>query len=332
MFRGLQGWSGGFVGRFAGVALVGLLVGAAAVGCGGGEGSGEAGAVEGKIEVTTTTTQITDMVEEIGGDEVEVEGLMGPGVDPHTYQASQGDTEALTEADAVFYNGLFLEGQLDDLLVQAADQTPTVRVTDALPEDELLPSSDYDGQSDPHVWFAPELWVMTVDPVVEQLSELKPGEREKFEENGEEYKREVMEAHDYAEGQLSEVPEDNRVLVTSHDAFGYFGEAYGFEVRGLQGLSTEDEAGTGDVQELADELVEGEIPAIFTESSIPRRNVESVQAAAQDQGWDLALPEQELYADAMGEPGTEEGTYPGMLRANADLIAGALAQEGDDQE
>lgn len=331
MLRGLQRRSGGFVGRLTGVALVGVLVGAAAVGCGGGEGSGEAGAVEGKIEVTTTTTHIAQMVESIGGDEVEVEGLMGPGVDPHTYQASQGDTEALIEADAVFYNGLFLEGQMQDLFVQAAEQSPTVQVTEAVPEDELLASGDYEGQNDPHVWFAPELWVMTVDPVVEQLSELKPSQRETFEENGEEYKREIMEAHEYAEEQLSEVPEGNRVLVTSHDAFSYFGEAYDFEVRGLQGLSTEDEAGTGDVQQLADFLTEEEIPAIFTESSIPRRNLEAVQAAAQDQGWDLALPDKELYGDAMGEPGTEEGTYPGMLRANADTIANALAQEGNGQ-
>lgn len=317
--------------RQAAVAALGLLAALLATGCGGGGsgGSGEAEAVEGKIQVTTTTMHITDMVEAIGGDEVEVEGLMGPGVDPHTYEASQGDTEALTEADAVFYNGLFLEGQLQDLFVQTAQENPTVQVTDAVPEEELLPSGDYEGQNDPHVWFDPELWATTVDPVVEQLSELKPGSRETFEENGEAYKREIMQAHEYAEQRLSEVPEDNRVLVTSHDAFGYFGEAYDFEVRGLQGLSTEDEAGTGDVQELADFLSEEEIPAIFTESSIPRRNVEAVQAAAQDQGWDLKLPDKELYGDAMGEPGTDEGTYPGMLRANADTIAQGLTSGGE---
>lgn len=330
--NGSRGWTGGFAGRFAGVVLVSVLAGVATFGCGGEGNSGEAEAVEDTIEVTATTMHITDMVESIGGDEVEVEGLMGPGVDPHTYQASQSDTEALIDADAVFYNGLFLEGQMQDLFVQAAEQSPTVQVTEAVPEDELLASGDYEGQNDPHVWFAPELWVMTVDPVVEQLSELKPGSREIFEENGEEYKREVMEAHEYAEGQLSEVPEGNRVLVTSHDAFSYFGEAYDFEVRGLQGLSTEDEAGTGDVQQLADFLAEEEIPAIFTESSIPRRNLEAVQAAAQDQGWDLTIPEKELYGDAMGEPDTEEGTYPGMLRANADTIANALVPEGNGQE
>lgn len=328
MSGGLRSLTGEFPARLAGGAAVGSLAILFAAGCGG-EESGEAGAVEGRIEVTTTTTQITDMVGSVGGDEVEVEALMGPGVDPHSYQASQGDTEALTEADAVFYNGLFLEGQLNDLLVQTAQQTPTVQVTDAVPEGELLPSGDYEGQNDPHVWFDPELWAMTVDPVVEQLSELKPGSAETFEANGEEYEQEIMEAHEYAEGRLSEVPEDQRVLVTAHDAFGYFGEAYGYEVRGLQGISTEDEAGTGDVQELADELVEDEIPAIFVESSVPRRNVEAVQAAARDQGWEVTVPEQELYADAMGEPGTEAGTYSGMLRANADTISEALNRDGE---
>jgi len=318
--------------RWAAVAVLGVFAALFAVGCGG-EGSGEAqgaedGTVEGTIQATTTTTMIADMVRNVGGDQVEVTNLMGPGVDPHTYEASQGDTEALAGADAVFYNGLFLEGQMQDLLVDTAQQSPTVRVTDAVPGDRLLPSGDYEGQNDPHVWFDPELWAMTVDPVVEQLSELKPGQRETFEENGEAYKQEIMAAHEYAEDRLSEVPEDNRVMVTSHDAFGYFGEAYDFEVRGLQGLSTEDEAGTGDVQQLADYLVENEIPALFAESSVPRRNVEAVQAAARDQGWDVTVPEKELYGDAMGQPGTEEGTYPGMLRANADTIAGGLTSGG----
>jgi manganese/zinc/iron transport system substrate-binding protein len=308
--------------RGFGLLLVAALAALVAVGCGGGE-SGEARAVEGTIQATTTTTQITDMVESIGGDEVEVTALMGPGVDPHLYEPSQGDIEALQGADAVFYNGLFLEGQLADLLVQVGQESPTVRVTEAIPEDELRPSENYEGQNDPHVWFAPELWETAVDPVVEQLSELKPDSAETFEQNGEEYKQEVREAHEYVQERIEEIPEDNRVLVTAHDAFGYFGETYGVEVQALQGISTESEAGAGDVRELANELVEDEIPALFTESSIPRRNIEAVQAAAQDQGWDLEIGG-ELYADAMGDPDTEEGTYPGMMRANADTMAEAL--------
>lgn len=318
--------------RIGGAGLVrgfGFLLAAAftvlfAVGCGGGE-SGEAGTVEGTIRATTTTTQITDMVESIGGDDVEVTALMGPGVDPHLYEASQGDIGALQEADAIFYNGLFLEGQLNDILIQVGQQTPTVQVTSAMPEDELLPSGDYEGQADPHVWFDPELWLTGVDPVVEQLSELKPDAAEDFERRGEKYRTEAMEAHEYVRERVESIPEEDKILVTSHDAFSYFGETYGFEVRGLQGLSTEAEAGAGDVSGLADFLAEEEIPAIFPESSVSPRSLEAVEAAARDQGWDLTVGD-ELFADAMGEPDTEEGTYAGMLRANADTIAEGLGR------
>ncbi len=291
-----------------------------AAGCGGG---GEAGAVEGTIRATTTTTHVTDMVEAIGGEEVEVTALMGPGVDPHLYEASQGDISALQDADAIFYNGLFLEGQLNDILIQTSQEVPTVQVTAAMPADELLPSADYEGQNDPHVWFDPELWVTGVDPVVEQLSELKPDAAEDFEQRGEEYRAEAMEAHEYVQEQVESIPEDRRVLVTSHDAFNYFGEAYGFEVEGLQGLSTEAEAGAGDVSQLADFLIEEDIPAIFPESSVSPASLEAVQAAAEDRDQNLTVGE-ELYADAMGDPGTEEGTYAGMLRANIDRIVAGL--------
>lgn len=312
------------------VALGGVFAVAALAGCGRGPGA-EAGAAEtvaGTIRATATTTMITDMVQQVGGDDVEVTGLMGPGVDPHLYEASQGDIEALTDADVVFYSGLFLEGQMNDVLVQTAQQTPAVRITEAIAEDQLLDSEDYEGQADPHVWFDPLLWETAVDPVVRQLSELKPERGDSFQRNGEDYKRQIREAHAYVEERLATVPEEQRVLVTGHDAFRYFGERYGFEVRGLQGISTESEAGVGDVRDLADFLVENRIPAIFTESSIPRRNIEAVQAACQDQGWDLTMPDKELYSDAMGEPATDDGTYPGMIRANADTIASALTAGG----
>lgn len=299
-------------------------------GCGAAEGTSQARNADGTLRVTATTTQITDMVARVGGDAVEVEGLMGPGVDPHLYEPSQRDTRALTEADAVFYHGLSLEGRMQDLLAGAAELVPTVQITAPLPEERLLRSADYAGQYDPHVWFDPTLWAQTVDPVVEQLARLRPDRRHDFERNAEQYRQEVLASHDYAEERLSEIPADRRVLVTSHDAFGYFGAAYDFEVRGLQGISTEDEAGVGDVRALADFLVTGRIPAVFTESSIPRRSVEAVQAAARDRGWDLRIPDKELYGDAMGDPGTAEGTYPGMVRANADTIAAALASNSDE--
>lgn len=309
-----------------GVALLGVIAAfLAACGTDSSAREGAAETVGGVIRATTTTTLVTDVVRQVGGEDVEVEGLMGAGVDPHLYEASQGDIAALTDADVIFYSGLFLEGQMNDILVKTARQTLAVRVTEAIPEDQLLDSQDYEGQADPHVWFDPILWETTVDPVVRTLSELKPRRAEHFERNGEEYKRQIREAHGYVEQQLSSVGEDQRVLVTGHDAFRYFGERYGFEVRGLQGISTESEAGAGDVRDLAEYLVENRIAAVYTESSIPRRNLEAVQAACQDRGWDLTIPDKELYSDAMGEPGTADGTYPGMIRANADTITDGLS-------
>ena len=169
------------------VLLIGMLVLLLATGCGGGDDA--AAEVEGRIQATATTTMVTDLVEQVGGDRVEVTGLMGTGVDPHLYNASQGDVRALQEADAIFYNGLFLEGQMEDILEKVGQQRPTVQVTEDIPEDELLDSVDYEGQADPHVWFDVTLWRTTVDPVVEQLSELQPESVGYFEQRGEEYNR-----------------------------------------------------------------------------------------------------------------------------------------------
>lgn len=310
-------------GKLWAVVLFGVLA-VALVGCGG-AGAEEDGEVEGAIRATTTTTMITDLVEQVGGDRVEVQGLMGPGVDPHLYEPTQGDVDRLREADVIFYNGLFLEGQMNDILVQTARQTPAVQVTEAVPEDELLPSQDYEGQADPHVWWDPTLWETTVDTVVDELSGLQPDSADYFEERGEEYRQEIREAHEEAQAMVEEVPEDRRVLVTSHDAYGYFGERYGFEVRGLQGLSTETEAGAGDVQNLAEFLVENEIPAIFVETTVPRRNVEAVQAAARDRGFDVEIGG-ELYSDAIGEPGEPGGTYPGAFLENVESITSGLSR------
>ena len=302
------------------VFLVGALVAVSAAGCG---GSGEAGAGEGKVQATTTTTMITDLVRQIGGDRVEVTGLMGPGVDPHLYKASQGDVAALREADVVFYNGLFLEGQMEDILEKTSEQKPAVQVTTDMPEEELLDSPQYEGQFDPHVWFDAKLWETTVDPVVEQLSELDSDGASDFEQRGEEYRQQVEELDSFAEEEISSIPEEQRVLVTAHDAFNYFGRRYGMEVRGLQGISTEAEAGSRDVQELADFLAENEVKAIFVESSVPPQTIEAVQDAVRDKGWELEIGG-ELYSDAGGDEGTEAETYVGMFRENVETITEAL--------
>lgn len=306
--------------RAIAVAGLAVLVLVFAAGCGGG---GEARASEGELRVTTTTTMVTDLVREVGGGKVEVTGLMGPGVDPHLYRASQRDVLALSEADAVFYNGLFLEGQMVEIMEKVDRQKPAVAVTEDIPRDELLASEDYDDQYDPHVWFDVGMWRTSVGPVVETLSELDPENAGYYERRGAAYERELAELDREVEREISSIPEDRRVLVTAHDAFRYFGREYGMEVRGLQGISTEAEAGTGDVSGLADYLAEEEIPAIFVESSVSPRSIRATQAATEARGWEVEVGG-ELYADAMGEPGTRAGSYTGMIRENVDTITEAL--------
>lgn len=281
------------------------------------------GADDGRVRVTVTTTHAADLVRAVGGAHVEVTALMGPGVDPHLYRAGQGDVRALVDADLVVYHGLFLEGRMEEVL-EAGALERVLALTDALPPDALLASADHPDQYDPHVWFDPELWVQVVDPLVEELTEIAPEHAETFAAGGREYVEDALDAHAEAAELLGAVPEQRRVLVTSHDAFGYLGRAYGLEVRGVQGLSTEDEAGVADVRRLVDLLVERQVPALFTESSVSPASIEAVRAAAADRGWDVHVPEQGLYSDALGEPGTPTGSYAGMLRANAETVATAL--------
>ncbi len=310
-------------GRLAVVVLAGFLVAALAAGCGSGE-SGEAGAAEGKVQATTTTTMITDLVRQVGGDKVDVTGLMGPGVDPHLYKASQNDVSAMQDADVIFYNGLLLEGKMGDILVKVGQQKPTVQVTEGIPEDMLTEPPEFQGHFDPHVWFDVEMWKMTVDPVVKQLSESDPESADYFKENGERYKKQLDELDAYVQEQISKIPEEQRVLVTAHDAFNYFGDKYGMEVRGLQGISTEAEAGSRDVQEIAEFLAEREIRAVFIESSVPPETIEAVKTATVDRGWEVEIGGK-LYSDAGGDAGTEAETYVGMVRENVNTIVEALA-------
>ncbi|WP_152193094.1 metal ABC transporter solute-binding protein, Zn/Mn family [Georgenia satyanarayanai] len=281
------------------------------------------GAHDERVDVTVTTTHAADLLRAVGGAHVEVTALMGPGVDPHLYRASQGDVRALVAADLVVYHGLFLEGRMEEVL-EAGALDRVLALTDALPTDALLASTDHPGQHDPHVWFDPELWVRVVDPVVAELSAIAPEHAADFATGGREYVEEALAAHARAAELLAAVPAQRRVLVTSHDAFGYLGRAYGLEVRGVQGLSTEDEAGVADVRRLVDLLVERQVPALFTESSVSPASIEAVQEAAADRGWPVRVPEQGLYSDALGAPGTPTGSYAGVLLANAETIAAAL--------
>ncbi len=277
-----------------------------------------------EIRVVTTIGMITDVVERVGGERVQVKGLMGPGVDPHLYRASEGDVIRLGSADLVFYSGLHLEAQMGRVLERMADTgVKTVAVTDDIARDVLLAPPEFEGNYDPHVWFDVTLWAKSVERVRDTLMELDPTHADVYQTNAARYLQELDELHAYVKAQAERVQVDQRVLVTAHDAFNYFGRAYGFEVKGLQGISTATEASIADVQELADFIAQRRIGAIFIESSVPQRTVEAVQAAVRAKGFAVQIGG-ELFSDAMGSPGTEEGTYIGMVRHNVDTIVNAL--------
>jgi manganese/zinc/iron transport system substrate-binding protein len=282
---------------------------------------------EDRIRVVTTVGMIKDVVENVGGDRVRVTGLMGPGVDPHLYKASEGDVRRLFRADVVFYGGLHLEAKMAEVLEEMGKRTRVVAVTDSIPRDRLLAPPQFQGAYDPHVWFDVRLWETTIPVVEHTLARADPAHATEFAARAAAYRERLRRLDAYVREQAARVPPEKRVLITAHDAFNYFGRAYGFQVRGLQGISTAAEAGTGDVQELADFITRRRIPAIFVESSIPRRTIEAVQEAVRARGYGVQIGGS-LYSDAMGDPGTPDGTYEGMVRHNIDTIVGALLRDG----
>lgn len=281
---------------------------------------------EGKLRVVTTIGMITDVVKNVGGDRVDVVGMMGPGVDPHLYKPTAKDVQRLSSAHLIFYNGLHLESKTGDVLAKMSGDTKTVAVTESVNQDLLLKPPEFEGQYDPHLWFDVKLWMKAVGKVRNTLSEFDPDNAVMYWTNAERYLVKLMELHEYVKTQAARVPSAQRVLVTAHDAFNYFGKAYGFEVHGLQGISTATEAGIADVQELATFIAERRIPAIFVESSVSSKSLEAVKAAVKSKGFNVEIGG-ELFSDAMGNAGTPEGTYIGMVRHNIDTIVNALAGE-----
>jgi manganese/zinc/iron transport system substrate-binding protein len=277
------------------------------------------------IQVVTTIGMITDIVKNVGGERVRVIGLMGPGVDPHLYKASEGDVTRLAEADVVFYGGLHLEAKMAEVFERMQGRVTTVAVTDKIDRALLLAPPEFEGAYDPHVWFDVRFWMQAVESVRDTLAQIDPANASRYESNTRAYLAELQALHEYVTARAASVPPEQRVLITAHDAFNYFGRAYGFEVRGLQGISTATEAGTADVQGLAAFIAERKIRAIFVESSVPQRTIEAVQAAVRARGFDVKIGG-ELFSDAMGNPGTPEGTYIGMVRHNIDTIVNALKQ------
>ncbi|NCU18491.1 metal ABC transporter solute-binding protein, Zn/Mn family [Pallidibacillus pasinlerensis] len=275
---------------------------------------------EGKIKIVTTIAQIGDPLSVIGGDRVEVESLMGPSVDPHLYNATHSDITTIEKADLIFYNGLNLEANMVEIFNEIGKTKPVLAVGETIPENLLL--YDEENNIDPHLWFDIDLWKQAIEAAVEELKEYAPDEAEFFEENKQAYFAELDELKKEAE-KLLEIPESKRILVTAHDAFGYFGNAYDMKVVGLQGLSTDSEIGVSDIQETIDIVAEYQVPAVFVESSISEDSINAVIEGAKSKGIDLALGG-ELFSDAMGEAETEEGTYIGMYRHNVNTIYEAL--------
>jgi len=278
------------------------------------------------LKVVATTGMIADAVRQVGGDAVEVKALMGPGVDPHAYRQTRTDIVALTRADLVLWHGLYLEAQMENFMQDLSEKRTVVALADQLPTSILRGHDDYDDKFDPHVWMAPALWKLMIDEVETALSTALPEKAEVFAANAQVHQNELDALVAYGQDTLSKVPENRRVLLSAHDAFGYFGREYGFEVLGVQGISTQSEAGLNRISALVDMLVDRKITAVFVESSVSDRSVRALIEGAAAQGHEVQIGG-ELFSDAMGADGTYEGTYVGMLDHNITTISSALGAD-----
>lgn len=283
----------------------------------------------GPVRVVATTTMVADLVTRVGGDRVSVETLMRPGVDPHKYQSTIDDRKKIEAAHLVFFNGLHLEGKMTDTFEKSRDRVRGHAVTIGIDHAQLLKADVDGGEHDPHVWFDVSLWARAVPVVADALATLDPAGQSVYAANAKAYQAELEALDKEIRAELAKVPEGRRKLVTSHDAFGYFGRAYGFEVRGLQGVSTASESGTKDVKELVDYLVKYKIPAVFTETSVPPVGLQTVlDTCARDHKHTVKLVggDDALYSDSLGEPGTPGATYAGMIRHNTKVIVESLGK------
>jgi len=278
------------------------------------------------VTVVATTAMIADAARQVGGDRVEVTALMGPGVDPHAYRQTRSDIAAMLRADVVLWHGLYLEAQLEEFLLDLGERRRVVAVGEAVPAGRLIAHDDYADKADPHVWMDPDLWQHVVIGVRDALSAVDPDGADAYAAGADRHLAEIGTLGAYARARLASVPEGSRVLVTAHDAFNYFGAAYGFDVMGIQGISTESEAGLRRIEDLVDTLVTRAITAVFVESSVSERNIRALTEGAAARGHTVTIGG-ELFSDAMGRSGTYEGTYIGMIDHNVTGIARALGGE-----
>lgn len=279
---------------------------------------------EGKqMKVVTTTSILKDAVQNIVGEAASVESIMGSGVDPHLYKATQGDLNKLTDADVIIYNGLHLEGKMGEVLEKLGRQKTVIAATEGIPVTDLRKSPQFQDSFDPHVWFDVQLWQQVVKHLSLELQRKDPKNAQLYQQKTESYLNELEKLHTSTLSAIASIPEEQRILITAHDAFGYFGDAYSIQVRGLQGISTVSEFGLQDVSSLVNFIVENKIKAVFVESSVSPKAIEAVVEGSRDKGHNVQIGGT-LYSDALGAENTEEGTYVGMVKYNVQQIVSAL--------
>ncbi len=274
-----------------------------------------------QLNIVATTGMIADVVKNIGGEHTKVTALMSPGVDPHLYKATQGDLRKIIKADIIFYNGLLLEGKMQDIFIKQARKQPIYAVSEGIPEDKILVADDH---PDPHIWFDVKLWINASQNILNALVEQDPTNKQSYQKNAADYAKKLEKLDNWTRKQISSIPAKQRVLITAHDAFGYFGKAYDIEVTGLQGMSTAAEFGLQDIKRLKDLIIANNIKAVFIESSVSPKFIESLVKGIEAEGYQLQIGG-ELYSDSMGLEGTKEGTYIGMVEHNVNTIVKALS-------
>lgn len=276
-----------------------------------------------KLSIVCTTNIIADAIHNIAGDNIHLNMLMGAGVDPHLYKPIEQDVTKIAQADIIFYNGLHLEARMADMFEHMSNMQTTVAVCKDMPINQLIRSEEHEQYFDPHVWFDPILWIYAVETIASTLKQYDPAHAEEYDNNKQNYITKIKNMYNQTKQQMLSIPQYQRILITGHDAFEYFARAYKCQVKSLQGISTASEAGTKDVQNLANFILKHKIPAIFLETSIPPRNIQAVQQNVAAQGFNLLIGE-ELFSDALGTQGTPEGTYVGMIQHNVTAISQAL--------
>jgi len=302
---------------------VALLV-AVAVGACSDKAAPDPGAAGGPYRIVATVGMVGDITEHVAGDKAEVSVIIGPGVDPHLYTATRDDVVEMRDADIIFYNGLLLEGRMTDTLIAVARSKPVYAVTELLNDDYLIEAQ---GHHDPHVWMDVSAWSRAVEVVARSLAEFDPGNAGYYARNAERYQKQLAALHEYGLQRIATIPGsrggNEPLLITSHDAFNYFGKAYGLDVQGVQGLSTESEAGLKRINDLIDLIVKTGTAAVFVETTVSRQNIEALIEGARARGHEVKIGG-ELFSDAMGPEGTYEGTYVGMLDHNLTTATRAL--------